>query len=542
MDGKIAILLCEHYRREAEAVLKMEDFAEAIVATFPARCYQPPALPGELEAILSRLEGCERAEFFGASCCLAGIKDSPDSRPHCRLHRLPQCFSMIADQEIINRSVQEGAYLVAPGWLAEWAVCLKRMGLDRETAREMFRETTSLVILLDTGIDPQSVLNLEEFADYIERPYQIIPVGLSIMRLMLTRIILAWRTEQEKRESSKAARELRRQSADYAMAVDLLGRLAQTTEETEAVEAMLDVFTMLFAAGRVSFLRFVDGQPEKLYLHPEETKPEDREIIRSYLAGFQEESAWTESGTGFLLRITHRGETQGVISIEEIAFPEYRDHYHNLALSIIHVCALPIDNARKYDNLRKTDVLLKKANAELHYLATTDTLTGIANRRSFDSNLEQEWKRMIRSQVPLSLIMCDIDFFKSFNDQYGHQAGDACLMAVAQAIRSRTVRPGDFVARYGGEEFVIILPGTPAEGALHIAEQIRMAVRKLTISHAGSEVDPFVTVSLGVAQGVPSPETNAEALLQAADMALYQAKQQGRNRVVVADTKKIDGT
>jgi diguanylate cyclase (GGDEF)-like protein len=537
MAGRIAILLCDHYRREAEAVLALEGFTEAAVAAYPARCNHPPLLPEELSGILFPLGNCEQVDLFGAACCLVNIADPPDGSTHL-LHRLPQCFSMIADQEIINRSLLEGAYLVTPGWLADWPACIERMGLNRETAREMFRETTSAVILLDTGIDPLSDFHLKEFADFIDRPYQILPVGLSLMRLRLTQLILAWRLEKEKRESAEAARGMRKQSADYAMAVDLLSQLARTTEETEAVEAMLDIFTMLFAAKRVSYLSFVDGRPEGLHLRPEDTKPEDRETIRACLTAFREESALTESGAGFLLRIVHRGETQGVIAIEEITFPEYRDHYLNLAHSIINVCALPIDNARKYGKLRKTEELLKKANTELHHLATTDTLTRIANRRSFDSTLTLEWKRMIRSRTPLSLIMCDIDFFKSFNDLYGHQAGDACLMAVAQAISNRVVRPGDFVARYGGEEFVVVLPGTPVEGARHIAEQIRTAVRKLTIPHAGSEVNPFVTVSLGVAQGDPSPETDADTVLRAADAALYRAKGQGRNRVVVADTQR----
>jgi diguanylate cyclase (GGDEF)-like protein len=538
MAGRIAILLCDHYHREAKTVLTLDGFEEAVVVTFPARCNRPPLSPEELEAILAALGDCERIEIFGAACCLDLIEDAPDKRPPRRIHRLPQCFSMIADQEIIDRSLREGAYLVAPGWLADWPAGLERLGLDREAARAMFHETISRVTLLDTGIDVTSGLHLAEFADFIDRPCQIHTVGLCCLRLRITQTILTWRLEREKRESFEAAREMRKQSADYAMAVDLLGHLAQTTEETQTVVAMIEVFTMLFAAGRVAFLRFVDGRPEELHLHPEETSPADRETLRTRLADFREESAWTESGRGFLLRIIHRGETQGVIAVEEIAFPEYRDHYLNLALNIVNVCTLPIDNARKYDKLRKTEALLKKANTELHLLATTDTLTGIANRRSFDSTLAREWRRMIRSRTPLSLIMCDIDFFKNYNDLYGHQAGDACLQDVAQAIRKKAMRPGDFVARYGGEEFVIILSGTPAAGALHIAEEIRNAVRQLEIPHAGSQVDRFVTVSLGVSQGVASPTMKADTVLRAADAALYEAKQQGRNRVVIADTER----
>jgi diguanylate cyclase (GGDEF)-like protein len=225
---------------------------------------------------------------------------------------------------------------------------------------------------------------------------------------------------------------------------------------------------------------------------------------------------------------------QGVIAVEELAFPKYMEHYLNLALNIVHVCALPIDNARKYQKLRHTEGLLREANDELFRLATTDALTGIGNRRSLDERLEQECKRMQREKTPLSLILCDIDYFKNYNDLYGHQAGDACLRAVAQAIRGCAVRPGDFAARYGGEEFVLVLPDTPLGGALHLAGQIARAVGKLGIAHAGSTVDPLVTLSMGVAEADPLQPGGAAALLQAADGALYRAKERGRNRVVVA--------
>jgi diguanylate cyclase (GGDEF)-like protein len=535
MSGKIAILLCEHYRRDAEAALALGGIEDAIVAAFPARCNQPPLLPQELEAILSPLGDCNQVDIFGAACCLVNIRDAPEGAPHCRVHRLPQCFSMIADQEIIDRSILDGAYLVTPGWLDDWTACLERMGLDQATARTMFRETTSRVVLLDTGIDAASGLHLKDFSDFIDRPCSIVPVGLLFLRLKLTQIILTWRLEKEKRESVETCRAMHKQSADYAMALDLLGLLARTNEEREAVEALLDVFAMLFGAGRVAFLSFTDDRPDKLYLRPRTLDAPDTEGIRDRLAGLQEESVWTESETGFSLRIVHRGETQGVVAVEKIAFPEYRDHYLNLALSIANVCALPIENARKYQKLQHTEEELRKANDVLLCLATTDALTGIANRRSFDESLEREWKRMLRENKSLSMIMCDIDYFKNYNDLYGHQAGDACLHDVAQALQRCVVRPGDFVARYGGEEFVVLLPGTPPEGALHIAEQIRSAVRKLSISHAGSEVDSFVTVSLGVAQRAPSSETSANDLLLAADTALYKAKIQGRNRVVVEE-------
>jgi diguanylate cyclase (GGDEF)-like protein/PAS domain S-box-containing protein len=175
---------------------------------------------------------------------------------------------------------------------------------------------------------------------------------------------------------------------------------------------------------------------------------------------------------------------------------------------------------------------LKEANHELHRLATVDGLTQLANRRRFDQYLVQEWRRLARYQAPLSLIMCDVDFFKRYNDTYGHLAGDDCLKQVATAISCSLKRPADLAARYGGEEFAVILPYTDAVGALFLAEEIRARVSALQIPHSNSGVSSYVTMSLGVATAVPLPESAAEQLIAVADEALYCAKDRGRDRVI----------
>lgn len=192
------------------------------------------------------------------------------------------------------------------------------------------------------------------------------------------------------------------------------------------------------------------------------------------------------------------------------------------------VISLKDITARKRD-----EAALKHANRKLARLATVDGLTQIANRRAFDAQLEREWRRQMRDKVPLAMIMGDIDFFKRYNDHYGHQRGDDCLRAVAGAIQAQVRRPADLAARYGGEEFAVILPDTPPEGARHVAEAIRTAIAGLQIPHSHSEVADHVTMSIGVASRVPGVGGGIDGLLQEADAALYAAKSQGRNRVVV---------
>jgi len=176
---------------------------------------------------------------------------------------------------------------------------------------------------------------------------------------------------------------------------------------------------------------------------------------------------------------------------------------------------------------------LASANRELEKLSRQDGLTGIANRRYFDSYLVTEVRRAAREKAAVSLILSDVDHFKAFNDCYGHQAGDDCLRRVAAALSSAGRRPADLAARYGGEEFAMVLPGTVLDGAVDVAQAVSRVIGGLAIPHARSAVDQNVTLSQGVVSLVPEKESASEDLIQHADQALYQAKQQGRNRYVV---------
>ncbi len=176
---------------------------------------------------------------------------------------------------------------------------------------------------------------------------------------------------------------------------------------------------------------------------------------------------------------------------------------------------------------------LEENNQLLQKLSTEDSLTSIYNRRFYDDYIHNEWKRASRDKYPISLVMIDIDFFKPYNDIYGHQLGDDCLKTVAKAIKSVFHRPADIVARYGGEEFVVVLPETEKAGALKISEEIRNQIEMLKINHSGSKVSSYVTASLGLATIIPNEELkDPKLLVQKADQALYEAKSKGRNKVV----------
>lgn len=209
--------------------------------------------------------------------------------------------------------------------------------------------------------------------------------------------------------------------------------------------------------------------------------------------------------------------------------------------------ALRIKRERDLSRARERELLeltrqLQAANRKLEKLSSRDGLTGLANRRYFDFYLRREWQRAAQTHDHLALIMADIDFFKSYNDTYGHILGDECLIKVARSLEKALHRPGDLLARYGGEEFAAVLPGTDLSGALRVATRMLHAVEQAGIDHCRSPLCPVVTISLGVAGIGPGQYacSSPRALLTAADRALYRAKRAGRNQLALADPVESD--
>ena len=222
--------------------------------------------------------------------------------------------------------------------------------------------------------------------------------------------------------------------------------------------------------------------------------------------------------------------TRDIPVIFVTARDDERDETHGLAIGAVDFISKPINPAIVRARV-KTHLTLKRQADLLRDWAYIDSLTGVSNRRAFDERLALEWGRAQRQRSALSVALIDIDYFKRYNDHYGHPAGDVCLRQVAAVLKGGLMRPTDLLARYGGEEFVALLPDTGAEGALQVARQLGRRVGAAAIEHAGSAVSNRVTVSLGVATWPQEDVDSAASLLRAADARLYRAKAQGRDQV-----------
>ncbi len=231
------------------------------------------------------------------------------------------------------------------------------------------------------------------------------------------------------------------------------------------------------------------------------------------------------------------GESPGAIRgmiIMEIPFNEIeKEAFANFLLTLTIILSVFLGFFIIIVFLIKKDRQLAQANIELEKLSNTDKLTNIPNRRLFDKYISQEWDLIdgVEDTPVFSLILGDIDFFKKYNDTYGHQAGDICLISVAQAISKALKRSSDLVARYGGEEFIVILPNTTNQNAINIVKSIQRNIKELDIKHENSPVSTRVTLSFGISTMVPSKDTSYEELIKKADELLYKAKKEGRNRI-----------
>ena len=312
--------------------------------------------------------------------------------------------------------------------------------------------------------------------------------------------------------------------------VHLLKQVEKEISEREKVEENLRLFRDLMNQ-TMDVLFIADPQNGRLLDFNEAswtnlgyTQQQLKQVtMRDFLAGFEKPSAWQ----GLLKRIGEKGH-----------------HIHEGEIKRKDGSSYSVEVTIRYSKRGGNEYLVgvarnitnrKLMEAKLRDLSTRDGLTSLYNRRYFDENLKREWNRGKREGQVLSLILFDIDSFKKYNDSYGHQAGDACLQTISKFLTESFNRASEFSARYGGEEFVVVLPNTDQASAKELGNRFREGLIDLAIEHSASEAHRYVTVSLGLATVVPNEGSNEEALIKAADDALYRAKESGRNCLVVAD-------
>lgn len=357
MAPKLCILVCQNILPEATTVVETEGFDDVDLAVFPAHCGHPPLRRGEIEEIVSRCSADGHAVCLLGGCCLAGQKGIPPESNRCHLCLLETCFELLASRGFIDPYLRRGDHLLTPGWLARWREYMDAWDFDRATAREFFGESVRQLVLLDTGTDPQSAAHLQELAEFVALPAEVVPVGLGFFRLFLSKIVLEWRLARERGDARAVLAQANRQAADYAATLDLMRVLAGTATEKEVIDRVFDLFAMFCAPTCQCYLSFVNNEPVEVYTWPDTAAERQPHLLQDWTGDY----AWTESGAGFRLRISRHDQLLGILEVEGIRFPEYREYYLNLALNLVDVCALSIANARSFQERQRMTEALRES-------------------------------------------------------------------------------------------------------------------------------------------------------------------------------------
>ncbi|MCM8596968.1 ATP-binding protein [Accumulibacter sp.] len=339
MAGALRLVVCRHFAGEAVAAVAAEGWDDVQVSSVCARCGCPPLGWDELQPAIG---DAGAALLVLGRPCLVGLDRLSDCGP-LRRRVLDQCFHLVADPGVVDQALAEGAYLVSPGWLADWRGHLSRMGFGANGAAEFFAEFARRIVLLDTGIDSAAPALLAEMAKSLGLPAGRLSVGLGQCRQTFARSVLEWRLDEARATIGERDARIARNLAEHFAAIDLFARLARSSNEAEVLTTIGELFGMLFAPGR-----FYHVTVENSVANPDATVPQD---LLGPLLALQDDYDWTPSGRGFMLRIARRGEVLGLLAVDELACPQHRERYLNHALAMSGVCALAIENARARERL-----------------------------------------------------------------------------------------------------------------------------------------------------------------------------------------------
>lgn len=344
MSTKLGILCCHNFYAEIVSSVTEEGWDDVVAVAFPASCGRPPVSWDELRLLLPT--DCGQVIVLGRSC-LNKLGEPPANWPPIRVVLVTQCFHIIAGKTLVDEVIADGGYLITPSWLADWCGQLQALGFTPEQAGEFFHDFARELVLLDTGQDLEVPARLAKLQQALKLPVRRIPVGLDAVRARLARLVLEWRLAEAQKKATAEAQHHASELADLVAAMDMLVQLAKTLHEADAIHTIKNLFHMLFAPTALYYLRMENG-----ILIPHAPVPEAISVALHQLCA---DHAWTPDGQGFLLRIVHGEETLGLIAIDRLAFPVYRERYLNLALAVTGVCGLAIVNARNRRRLMEAE-------------------------------------------------------------------------------------------------------------------------------------------------------------------------------------------
>ncbi len=357
MKNRIAIFICKHFRAELDNVIKQNNYENIHAFSFQARCGHPPISRDEILDQNFNFDDYDKICVIGG-CCLSEISSELSEQSNFEIVKQDQCFFMFANNEFLLSFQKEGNYLITPGWLNNWEEKISVWGFDKESAREFFNSSMKGLILLDTGISTKSKEKLNELSEYVSLPASILPIGLDYFGLFINNIL----ARMAKKTYKKSKKAFLRHLSEYGIAFDFFDSLKGIVGERNTLQKIMELFEMLFASQTLTLVRIPDNinDVEKLMIS---NSSEDKEGLYERIILLEKDYGWTDTNDGFYLKFND-DRFQYIIEIGKIPFPEYKEHYLNLALSVSKVCGIAISKARGYELLNQRNDELIEINAE----------------------------------------------------------------------------------------------------------------------------------------------------------------------------------
>lgn len=396
MKNRLCIITCSNFKGELENILKTLEPNNVDIKYFHSLC-------GRRETDIKTLELTNYGKvYILGSCCLTKLNCPREELKNYRLFKVENCFDLLLSKSLVNFYKVNGNYILSSAWLNNWKHHIEEMGFNKEIAREFYNESIKKLILFDTLIYPETHEQIKEFSDFVDIPYDIIPVGTDFFKQIIEKIIFEFRLENEK----SLTKETLLQIADLNMILDLIGIMALASNEDKVIEKILELFNKLFAPKDLVYIPIKEGNAEKPRVHP--VSSNISEITLNNMLNLEGNYKFDDNDNGFIFKINNKNETFGIIKVGDLEFPKYKDKYLNLSLNLVKVFTLAISNARLFDKinlaqekLKNTLVELEKSNKDLEqfaYIASHDLKEPLTIIVGFLELLEDQFKEKLGTE------------------------------------------------------------------------------------------------------------------------------------------------